>query len=990
MFKIKRYLFVCSIFFLINNLSGYCQKRASNKASLYAKNPRSILNFNTNWAFFRGDIKGAEAVNYQDKDWTSVSIPHTMRLEKKHNGGNAVYQGIGWYRRYFKIDKSNQGKRISLNFEGVQMNCEVFLNGEKLTTHHGGYIGFVVDITDKVKYDQNNILAVRVSSENDSLTPPGKPQSGLDFYYYGGIYRNVTLTISNRLYISDALEANKIAGGGLFITYPKVSNDKAEISIKTHIVNQTKSNNEIVLKTIIRNKDGIEVAKISSKETISGDKDFLQNLIVLKPKLWHPDHPYLYQVVSQIYEGKKLSDVKVTEIGIRNISFKSPTGEADGFYINGEKLYLRGANRHQCYQNIGDAASNSMQFRDALQIKNGGFNAVRAAHYPQSPAFLDACDKIGLLVIECEPSWQFFNKDSVFIARTHQNVREMIRRDRNRPSVFLWETSLNESPTPDYWAKEIVQIAHQEMPNDQMFTSDDFFAKGRKFYDVSYKVINEDGTDPMPVMPSLTREWGDTWMADPEKENGLRASRIYTEKGLLAQCFLRQNALNGSMLEEEGAYWDHARLDANKRIGGYFLWSYNDYTRGTDIITAFSGVVDLDRYEKFGYYQLKAMQDTRNPFYGPMVYVASYNNRPDLDSTITVFSNCDQVRLYRNNLFAGEMTRAENAKTAAFVASKGGSPYYNFKTNMYQAGELRAEGIIDGKVVCSHVVKTPGTADHLEIEIADRGIKPVADGSDMVAFYVKVCDKNGTVLSNKTPLETYKINLEVSGNGKLIGANIPRINIASQQTEGGIGYGIIQTTNQAGNVIITASGSGLKSAKAVIKTIPYNGEYVLDGEHVKWEEEKEINEKQFVFNKAESEVLPPVIKLSSDKVILYDKIENKGLDKIFDSNPSTLWTSSKKDLPIVMNIDLGKKMILQGSKIVWGKDSDWYTYSLEISENGTEWINAIKEKKVSGQDYKPLLYNYKNIRYLRISISEVQPENSKAAIKDIEFYGISM
>ena len=150
-------------------------------------------------------------------------------------------------------------------------------------------------------------------------------------------------------------------------------------------------------------------------------------------------------------------------------------------------------------------------------------------------------------------------------------------------------------------------------------------------------------------MPSLTREWGDTWMADPEKENGLRASRIYTEKGLLAQCFLRQNALNGSMLEEEGAYWDHARLDANKRIGGYFLWSYNDYTRGTDTITAFSGVVDLDRYEKFGYYQLKAMQDARNPVYGPMVYVASYNNRPDLDSTITVFSNCDKVRLYRNN-----------------------------------------------------------------------------------------------------------------------------------------------------------------------------------------------------------------------------------------------------------------------------------------------------------------------------------------------------
>jgi hypothetical protein len=982
--------FVTSGFSQNKNTSGKNNSLLVKTAQKSNESTRKVLNLNTNWAFFRGDAKAAEAVHYQDKDWTSVSIPHTMRLEKKHNGGGKIYQGIGWYRRYFKMDQSNQGKRISLNFEGVQMNCDVFLNGEKLTTHYGGYLGFVVDITDKVKFSGNNVLAVRVSSENDPQTPPGKPQQGLDFYYYGGIYRNVTLSITNKLYISDALEANKIAGGGLFVTYPKVSNKQAEVNIKTHVVNQTNTHNTVTLKTSIRNNQGVEVAKSSSMESFSGEKDFTQNLVVLKPKLWHPNHPYLYQVVSQIYNGKELSDVKVTPIGIRTISFKSPTGKADGFYINGKKLYLRGANRHQSYQNIGDAASNSMQFRDALQIKKGGFNSVRASHYPQSPAFLDACDKIGLLVIECEPSWQFFNKDSVFIKRTHQNVREMIRRDRNRPSVFLWETSLNESPTPDYWAKEIVRIAHQEMPNDQMFTADDYFAKGRKFYDVSYKVINEDGTDPNPKMPSMTREWGDTWMADPAKENGLRASRIYTEKGLLAQCFQRQNALNGSMLEEEGAYWDHARLDANKRIGGYFLWSYNDYTRGTDTITAFSGVVDMDRYEKFGYYQLKAMQDARNPVYGPMVYVASYNNRSDLDSTITVFSNCDKVRLYRNNKFLKEISRAENAKTAPFVAAKAGSPYYNFKMGSYQAGELKAEGIIDGKVACTHIVKTPGKADHLEIEVADRGINPVADGSDMVSVYVKVCDKNGTVLTNKNPLESYKINLETSGNGMLIGANVPRVGISTQQTEGGIGYGIVQTTNQAGDIVVTASSPGLKSAKAVIKTVQYKGEYVPDGEHANWEDEKETTEKLSVFSQIKSEDLPPVIKLSADKLILQGKDDNKGLANILDANPSTLWSASKDGLPTVISMDLGAKFALQGSKIVWGKDSDWYTYSLEVSENGIEWASAIKEIKVSGQDYKPLLYNYKNIRYLRFTVSEVQPENSKVAIKDIEIYGLAL
>ena len=988
MFKITRYLFAFNIFLLLTYSLGYSQKKsASNKTTVSENNSRSNLNLNSNWAFFRGDAKDAEKTNFQDKDWVGVSIPHTMRLETKHCGGGAIFQGIGWYRKYFKIDKSALGKRITLNFEGVQKNCDVYLNGEKVTTHYGGYLGFVVDITTKVKFDTNNVLAVRVSSLDDPLTPPGRPQSKLDFYYYGGIYRNVSLVITNTLFISDPLEAKKVAGGGLFVTFPKVNNKEAEVQIKTQVVNQTKLPANTTVINSIRTKEGVEVAKSSSKETVLEDKEFVQKIMVSKPKLWHPDHPYLYNLVTQIYNGKELTDQKTTPIGIRTISFKSPTGKVDGFYINGEKLYLRGANRHQCYQNIGDAASASMQYRDAIQLKKGGFNSVRASHYPQSPDFLDACDKIGLLVIECEPSWQFYNKDPLFIARTQENVREMIRRDRNRPSVFLWETSLNESPTPDYWAKDIVQVAHQEMPNDQMFTADDFFAKGKKYYDVSYKVINEDGTDPMPEMPSLTREWGDTWIADPAKEDGLRASRSYTEKGLINQCILRQNALNGTMLEEEGGYWDHARLDANPRIGGYFLWNFNDVARGTDIITAFCGVVDIDRYEKFGYYQLQSMQSARNPAYGPMVFIASYNNRPDLDKDIMVFSNCDKVKLYRNNVLLKEMTREENAKTAAFVAGKGGSPYFLFKTNEYQKGELKAEGILNGKVVSTHVIKTPETPDHLEIELATRGINPVADGSDMIPFYVKVCDKNGTVISNVNPMESFKINLKVSGNGKLIGSNVPRIEIANQQTENGIGYGIIRTALQAGKIEITASSEGLKSAQTTITTAAFEGTFVTDGEHAKWIDESDSIEGNSENSDSKLAALPSELKIPAAKLTVTGKEKGKGIENILDGNTATVWTADKSSQPVELIIDLGKEYNLQGSRFVWGKDSDWYTYSVDISVNGTDWTSVIKERKTSGQDYKPVLHESVKGKFIRITISDVQPENSKAAIKDILFYG---
>ncbi|QIL41643.1 hypothetical protein G7074_21670 [Pedobacter sp. HDW13] len=174
--------------------------------------PRLILNLNTRWAFFRDEASGAEAVSYNDNNWTGVSVPHTMRLEPKHNGGNQNYTGIGWYRRYFKIDKANSGKRITLNFDGVQKNCEIYLNGEKLKVHYGGYLGFIVDISDKVKFNDNNLLAVRVSNVDDPFTPPGKMQDKMDFLYYGGIYRDVSLQISNKIHISDPLEAQQIAG----------------------------------------------------------------------------------------------------------------------------------------------------------------------------------------------------------------------------------------------------------------------------------------------------------------------------------------------------------------------------------------------------------------------------------------------------------------------------------------------------------------------------------------------------------------------------------------------------------------------------------------------------------------------------------------------------------------------------------------------------------------------------------------------------------
>lgn len=973
----------------LNVVCSFAQ--AYSKQNTFSQNKnsaaREVLNFNANWAFYRGEIQHAEAVDFNDREWYFASVPHVLRLEKKHNGGNQVYQGVGWYRKYFNVPASFKNKRLTICFDGVQMNCEVFLNGEKIYAHSGGYMGFVVDVTNRIIFDRDNVLAVRVTNVNDPQTPPGRNQEKLDFNYYGGIYRDIKLVVTNKLYISDPLEAEKVAGGGLFVTYPKVSKQQAEVNVKTHLVNEFSGQKQVKLVTIIKDKSNRVVARSITEDTLQNQKEFVQTLAVKNPSLWHPDHPYLYHLVSQVYSDNKLMDEKTTSIGIRTISFKSPSGKADGFYINGEKLYLRGANRHQCYQTIGDAACNSMQYRDALQIKRGGFNSVRAAHYPQSPAFLNACDELGLLVIECEPGWQYFSKDSVFIYRTFRDIREMIRRDRNRPSVFLWETSLNESPTPAAWAKQAVAIAHEEMPNDQMFTSDDFFANGKNFYDVCYKVINEDGSDPMPQMPFITREWGDTWIADPAQENGLRASRVYTEKGLINQCILRQNALNGTPLESEGGYWDHARLDANERIAGYFLWSFNDVTRGSDSVTAYCGVVDIDRYEKFGYYQLKAMENARNPVYGPMVFIASFNNRPEIDSSVIVFSNCDKVRFYRNNHFIKEITRSGNSVTAPFVAAKGGSPYFKFDMKTYEAGELKAEGYLDGKLVAVHSIATPGAPDHLEIEVDNHSVKPVGDGIDMIPFHFKVCDRNGVLVSNKKALESYTIRLNVSGAGSLIGSGIARAEAEIQHTEGGIGYGIIRTGDHPGKITISATADALRSAQKTITTIKSEDQFVQDGKHYAWHAEKESN---VLYEEKMRDVLKEKIELISltpSMLQANDKRLLAGLNKIIDNDYSTVWVDEANIVPAELTVNLGSSHKLNGCKIIWGKDSDWYTYSLLVSDDGKEWKTVLENVNSSGQEYKPVLFNHLNARYVRLKIMGVQYQQSKIAIKEFQLLG---
>lgn len=1017
---------------------------------------------NTDWAFCMGEHKNAWKEEYDDHNFVAVTLPHSMRLESKSPGNySSVFQGIGWYRKYFTLEKRFEGKRIVLEFDGVMMESQLYLNGKPIFNRKGGYIGFCVDISPYVKFGATNVLAVRVSSMDNPEIPPGKPLEKLDFHYYGGIYRDVRLHIMPYLYIPNPLEAKKPASGGVFITYPLVSEMKAEIQIQTQIANQFPFAVDTKVSHILY--DGEEKrAFIESSPihlTANSEKKTVVKLEISSPKLWSPDTPNLYKLETTLWQEEKAIFQRTDVIGIRYVEAKK-----DGIYLNGKKLYLWGANRHQCYPFVGDAAPASMQYRDAILLKQNGFNAVRAAHYPQSPDFLDACDQYGLLVIECQPGWQNFTDSAEFYQHTIRDIREMIRRDRNHPCVFLWETSLNETVCSRNWAEDAVCAAKEEMPGNQMLTATDYQFHG-DLYDVNYKVIDKPGEeyiDQAPEKPVLTREWGD-W-------SGLdQAFRGSGKKALTQQVLTHQRFLNGD------GYPDWGGLTLSKRLGGCFLWSWNDYSRGSENQPLYSGSVETERLKKPLFYWMQSMMNPRQPSSFPMVYIDS-TYQSFSDRTIHVYSNCDSVSLYRNGELIGKLSRQEAIVTGVSenIVAWGGSPIFLFSLPDFQPGELLAKAYLDGIEVAVHSVKTPGIAAKIEICPQTLEIEPVADGSDLIPVFFRVVDQQGTLVTEGSHI----LSISVTGKGTLVGKGIQRLSVENQVTEAGIGFAFIRTTEEPGEINISVSTKGLASSESTLHTLPNQAPifpfctpriWRKDGETpalpFPQEQYLEISGKlcqeigsgksvRFIYGMGQwlaeaavfwnfSEICGAVLKISHDgkqwksispdfcsatdgtalfyfqesryvcceiplttaeglhepEISAYRKKEKKlygdfvlpeqivrfscsspcasdrGPEKLFDGDTliGTGWMTESNKLPQSVTVRFSKPVSLCGSQIFWEKDSSWYRYGVEISQDGHTWVTAITSRLAGGQEHQVVLFenSIPEIWEARLTVYEV-------------------
>ena len=723
-------------------------------------------------------------------NWEKINLPHTPFVEPLvvlHQ-----WQGICYYRKILNVSKKEIDKRLWLEFEGAMHLADVWVNGQHLIQHSGGYTPFVVDVTGMLHADRGNEILVRLDNRNNPLIPPGKPLETLDFCYYGGLYRDVNLIVKHPVHITHPIMANEVAGGGIFVTYPYVSKQEAEIKVKTQVSNKVGTQRHLTIRHTLyewskKKGRGKKVALVESPLVLAAGttQHHTQQFTVNNPKLWYPDSPALYVLRTEVMDGRKVTDCEDTRIGIRRIEMT----REKGFVINDKPLKLEGSNRHQEYPYVGNAISDQAQYRDMYQIRDNGFNTVRLGHYPQDPSVLEACDELGLLVIEPIPGWQFFNKAQGFVDHTYKDIRDLIRRDRNHPSVIMWETTLNESWPPKSWKDQAVRIAHEEFPGDQCYTSGDTY--GYDGFDVCYNDWREGYNRPNTTSkPGFIREY-----YDYEFGGHYSTTRVTRGDGDYA---LMQNAWN--------AQWSHNRYRAYYpwTIGGA-VWSMYDYNRGCCDNICYSGLADLFRLPKFGllYFRTQMKEGTFTPA-GPMTYEVFINSHwlEGSSDTLQVYGNVDEVKLQLNGRVIARQYPDDKPSTSEYVSRPDGGnaenidfPPFTFFNVNWERGELKAIGYKDGKAVAEHVVRTPGAVEAMDITYFESGVS--ASCRDLLIVYVNLKDLQGTGCFGENNRE---VKLEVLQGGELRGP-------ATIKAEAGVASFLVATTDSPMLVLKAVSGN---------------------------------------------------------------------------------------------------------------------------------------------------------------------------------------
>ena len=771
---------------------------------------RTVYSMNPAWRMYKGHLERAEQPDFNDKEWDLVSLPDGIEYVPSEASGCVNYQGEVWYRKHFTPEETWKGKQLFLHFEAIMGKAKVWINGTLVNEHYGGFLPVIANVTEYLNYEEDNVIAVWADNSNDPSYPPGKPQDMLDFTYSGGIYRDCWMIVHNNVFITDPNYENETAGGGLFVSFGHISQSQAEIRLDAHVRNSSNTYFSGKIEYQLFDKDNRRVCQASKAFSVSKGKARNTSLTIKveKPELWEPDSPYLYQLHVLLKDKSgHIVDGYRKRIGIRSIEFKGK----DGFWLNGKPYPypLIGANRHQDFAIIGNALSNSLHWRDAKKLRDAGLRVIRNAHYPQDPAFMDACDELGLFVIVNTPGWQFWNKELIFAQRVYSDIRNMVRRDRNHPSVWMWEPILNETWYPEDFAKNVVDILHEEYPYPYCYAGCDVTAKGHEYFPIHFThPLNGAGgafnTSKMdPKISYFTREWGDNVDDWNSHNSPSRVNRAWGEIPMLVQ------AQGYAKTDYKYTCYDVLYRNTRQHMGGC-LWHSFDHQRGYHPDPFYGGIMDAFRQPKLSYYMFCAQRpvEKNNRLIaenGPMVFIANAMT-PFSPKDVTVYSNCDEVRL----------TYCKNGKQFIYKKEKTDegmpSPIITFKDvwdvmydkqlarkNKHEESYLLAEGIVDGKVVATHKVMPARRPSKIILWADNEGTETIADGSDLITVIAAIADENGNIKR----LNNYHIKFEIEGPGELVASKETFTN--PREVQWGTAPILVRAKAQTGNIKIKAS-----------------------------------------------------------------------------------------------------------------------------------------------------------------------------------------
>ena len=926
------------------------------------------LSANGYWKFYRGVAPKGRILNsnnphdsglaaydmrYDDSAWETVCLPHTVREEKLNCSGGYNYVGECWYRKKFIVKEEWKEKSLFIEFEGAMQRMDAWLDGKPLGARYGGFLPHGFDLSGISAGE--HLLVLKLDNSDNFDIPPAKPQGELDFCYFGGLYRNAWFYVSNKTHFTHAVHENKVASGGLYVRYPFVSEKKAIVRVKAHAVNANAfdvcARVEILLSG---EKVGTQDVCFSAKGNVECDFEFE----VKNPKLWSPFAPNLYDLTAKLFVDNEIIDEKTERIGIRDIVF-----EKGGVRINGKKVFLNGVNRHQEYAYVGYALSDSLQYRDLKLLRDMGTLCIRTAHYPPDSTFMQYCDELGILCEIPTPGWQIHPTSVTFDERCYENTRRMIRWHRNHPSALIWEPILNETDYPEYFALEQLKCVQEEHGDVKGYCGSDPHSRLANMFPIHLKPNNNEN------IPVFVREYGDSYV----EQYGPMSTTYRVRRGKNTGFYPGGEEC---MLWSANARYEYYKyFKADGVTSGGCVWAGIDHNRGYEPTEAAVGMLDFLRLKKYSYQMFESQQNFETV--GGKCFIANEwtENSP---RNVSVYTNADKVRLLLNG-------------REIAVLPTGGQPDLHppvvFENVPFEKGVLRAESIIDEKIVAVHEVRTPEQATKLLLVPQFEGVeKWIADGSDLLMVHVLAVDENGNV----NPAFENEVSFKVEGNATIVGEGQKWTKTNPMPAEAGKCGVLLRAGVKAGQVTLKAFADGLQTGELTLQT-QENDRETLPCVQYEALMAKPVDEVD------ETELFSTRTSIKQSQAYRWDVSANKNAvassiaEGSSAENPNREimgepWLAADNTLPQWWQCDLGKEYPLNGIFIGWEKDWVWYDYDVEISSDGKQFSCAI-QSRASGQSRNPDRFpSGTKARFVRVVVRSMTSQ-IPAGIYRVEIFG---